>query len=216
VIRTERSDDGSLVAVSEVTAGVETRTVRVALGRHGRHIDPGGLRNTPVVVVATPSSVTLVRAGAVHAGRASVQVVDQEPTDPLGARLLGGAADAEVIVVVTPASPPVQALIVARALGGRPLPAIPLSEPTRARDMLDGCWVDLDVAVPALEHPRRAEVRRTLDELGLIAGPHHVVEVDPRAALHGRSTVTMSLSELAAAATGVLAGRIAAGNRRWR
>lgn len=215
MIRTERRDDGSIVAVSDVTVGVDTRAVRVPLGRYGDTVDPGGLRNTPVVVAVTREAVAFARAGAEHAGRASVAAAGDETPGPVGARLLDGARAAEVVIAVTWPAEAVEALTTARALGGRPLPAIPLGERDAVRDMLDGCWVDLDIAVPAVEGDRRAEVRRTLEDLGLFMA-HHVVEVDPRPALGGRSTATMSLGELAAASTGVLAGRIAAGTRRWR
>ena len=214
MIRAEREDDGSIVAVCEVTVGIDTRVVRLPLGRYGRQVDPGGLSNIPVVVVSTSGAVAFARAGAENAGRASVDVVHETP-EPLGARLLDGAREAEVVIAATPRSAVVEALTAARALGGRPLPAVPLGERDAARDMLDGCWVDLDIAVPSLEGDRRAELRRNLEDLGLFTA-HHVVEVDPRPGIGDRSVATVSLSDLAAAATGVLAGRIAVGNRRWR
>lgn len=215
MIRTERRDDGSIVAVSTVTVGVDTRAVHVPLGRYGDAVDPGGLRNTPVVVAVTRDAVAFARAGAEHAGRASVDATDDETPGPLGARLLDGARVVEVVIAVTQPAEAVEALTTARALGGRPLPAVPLGERDSVRGMLDGCWVDLDIAVPALEGDRRAEIRKMLEDLGLFAA-HHVIEVDPRPALGGGRVAKMSLSDLAAASTGVLAGRIAAGNRRWR
>jgi hypothetical protein len=81
--------------------------------------------------------------------------------------------------------------------------------------MLEPCWVDLDIAVPALDEPRRAAARRAVRSLGLVER-HHIVEVDPRPGLEGESPADATLQRLTAAATGVLAGRIAAANRRWR
>jgi hypothetical protein len=51
----------------------------------------------------------------------------------------------------------------------------------------------------------------------LALGPmHQLVQVDPTPALEEAGEIDAAPDVLAAAAAGVLAGRIAAGNRRWR
>ena len=225
MIRTvERLDDGSLEIVAHITAGVDIRLVRVPLGRFEHEIDPGGLRNTPVVVLSDPGLEVTVRAGVTRAGRASVARLELASGTFLGAELLERSPTAEVLLVVAHGSAGATALVVTRALGGRPLPMISLDDPAGARAMLQAADVDLDIAVPSVDGPLRGLIRGVAEQLGLFA-QHHVVEVDPRPALpdadiDGRVAAAgaggPSLHELAAAATGVLAGRVAAGNRRWR
>ena len=226
MIRTvERLDDGSLEIVAEIAAGADTRLVRVPLGRFEHEIDPGGLRNTPVVVLSHPVLEATVRAGVTRAGQASVARLEPASGSFLGAELLGSSSTAEVLLVVAHGSAGAAALVVTTALGGRPLPVIPLDDPAGARALLQGCDVDLDIAVPSVDGPLRGLIRGVVDQLGLFI-EHHVVEVDPRPALPdadidgGVAAAGAgggpSLHELAAAATGVLAGRVAAGNRRWR
>lgn len=215
MIRTRRLPDGSVEAAAEVVVGVETREVVVPLGRPVGEIDPGWLRNTPVIVLTSAALEPMACAAAERAGRASVSPVRLGSGDRLGLRLLEAAADAEVLTVVVAVDEVTETLVVSRALRGRPLPVVPFDDPPSARRMFEACWVDLDIALPSLDGPGRAEVRAVVAELGLFAS-HHVVEVDPRPGLDGRGRGAPSLHELAAAATGVLAGRVAAGNRRWR
>lgn len=215
MIRTRRLPDGSVEAAAEVVVGVETREVVVPLGRPVGKFDPGWLRNTPVIVLTSAALEPTAGAAAERAGLASVSTVRLGSGVRLGPRLLEAAADAEVLTVVVAVDDATETLIVARALRGRPLPVVPFDDPLSARRMFEACWVDLDIALPSLEGPGRAEVRAVVAELGLFAS-HHVVEVDPRPGLDGRGRGAPSLHELAAAATGVLAGRVAAGNRRWR
>lgn len=219
MIRTvTRLPDGSVEIAAEIAVGVGTRQVRVPLGRFDREIDPGGLRNMPVVVLSDPGLEATVRAGAQRAGRAPLARLELEGVEFPGAELLGGSSIAEVLLVVSQGPAAAATLVVARALGGRPLPVIALDDPASANAMLRECDVDLDVAVPSVDEPMRALIRETVEQLGLFIG-HHVVEVDPRPALADRVGVgadAPSVHELTAAATGVLAGRLAAGNRRWR
>lgn len=131
------------------------------------------------------------------------------------------------------------ALMAARTLGGRPISALRVSfadERERHRGvshhsltiLADVCKVDVDVPVPTLEdEPQRVAVwgalrGRTLEET------HHLVEVDGSPALaelRARGLDVRSMGRgidddpaffLAAGAAGVLAGRLAAENRRWR
>lgn len=215
MIRTRLIPDGSVEAVVEVVVGVETKDVVVPLGRFTGDVDPGGLRNTPVVVLTSAGLEPTVRAGAERAGLASVSLVRLGSGDRLGARLLETAAAAEILTLVTSVDTAHEALVVARALRGRPLPVVPFDDRDAAGLMLEACWVDLDVVVPSVDGPQRDEARAVATRLGLFTS-HHVVEVDPRAGLEERDPTASSLHELTAAATGVLAGRIASGNRRWR
>ena len=73
------------------------------------------------------------------------------------------------------------------------------------------------VPVPSLEDPERSLVAECLRPLELEA-THHLLEVDPAPAFEqaGVALDGAPLDALAAAAAGVLAGRLAANNRRWR
>jgi len=217
VIRIERTSDGSIDAIGTVVVGVETSEVRVPLGRFEHHVDPGGLRSTPVVVLTRPTLESLVRAGAERSGGASVTRVDAQAGVPLGGGLLRAAMASE-IVLVTGSARAAQALTAARALGGMALPVIAFDDAAEARSMLRGCRIDLDIALPSIDEPVRGRIRAVAAELGLFAD-HHVVEVDPRPAfpdLLASERSEPSLHGLAAAATGVLAGRVAVEGRRWR
>jgi hypothetical protein len=131
------------------------------------------------------------------------------------------------------------ALMASATLGGRPIPALRVSfadERARHRGvshhsltiLADVCKVDVNVPVPVLEDGAdRSAVwdalrSRQLEEI------HHLVEVDGAPAveeLRARGVDVRSMGRgieddpaffLAAGAAGVLAGRMAAENRRWR
>ncbi|MEP6476866.1 MAG: DUF3866 family protein [Actinomycetota bacterium] len=131
------------------------------------------------------------------------------------------------------------ALNATTALGGRPVPALRVSfadERERHRGLShhsvtilrDVCTVACDVPVPTLEDPvQRAAVWDSLRAAGL-EERHHLVEVDGRPGIaglasHGVDVTSMGRGPaddpaffLGAGAAGVLAGRMAAGTRRWR
>jgi hypothetical protein len=208
--------DGSVDVAAEIAVGIETRHVTVPLGRYEEAVDPGGLRNAPVVVLRDTEGVEIARAGAHGAGQASVTVVNLATGSLVGPELLRAASSAEVVLVVALGELAAHILVVVRALGGRPLPVVPLDDDAEGRAMLRDCDIDLDVAVPSVDGPARELVRRAAERLGLFLD-HHVVEVDPRPAFSETDgTGHASLRQLTAGATGVLAGRIAAENRRWR
>ena len=130
------------------------------------------------------------------------------------------------------------ALNAARALGGRPVPALRVSfADARARHqgvshhsltiLRDVCLVETDVPVPALEDDRqRAAVWQGLRGAGL-EERHQLVEVEGRPAVDelaarridvrsmGRGVDDDPAFFLAAGAAGVLAGRMVAEHRRW-
>jgi hypothetical protein len=130
------------------------------------------------------------------------------------------------------------ALNAAEALGGRPVAALRVSfADGRERHrgvshhsltILDRvCRVSADVAVPVLEGRERDLVWDSLRERRL-EERHQLVEVDGRPALDeleragveidsmGRTASEDPAFFLAAGAAGILAGRMAAGSRRWR
>jgi hypothetical protein len=208
--------DGSVEVLAEVVVGIETERVTVPLGRFEGAVDPGGLRNAPVVVLHDARLAELVRIGARRSGGASVAVVDLMVGSVVGAELLRAGSTADVILVVASGAMSSSPLVAARALRGRPLPVVPVDDDAAAHAMFRGCDVDLDVALPSVEGQTRTQIRGAAERLGLF-GAHHVVEVDPRPGLAQRQSADLaSALELTAAATGVLAGRIAAENRRWR
>lgn len=213
MIRVERCVDGSFESVSEVVVGVEAREVRVPLGRSVDRIDPGGLRNSPVVVFVSDGIAELVEAGAVRSGGATVRHVEASP-GPLGAAVLDAAETADVLLARVEPEEAADALVTVRALEGRPLPVLPFDRPDLARTMLTDCWIDLDIAIPSHGDDGRDEAWEAARALDLLA-THHLVEVDPRPGL-GLQGPNVGVERLTASATGVLAGRIAAGNRRWR
>lgn len=215
MIRYERDPDGGLVAVADLVVGVEHRTYRLPIGKLWWEPPTTGLTGTPVVVVPDPRSVALAEAGARRAAP-SLDLRSMPEGGDRCARYLMSAVrvGAEVVIVVRGGR---QALVASRVLGGRPLPALPLDDPEALDDLLGGLDVDVNIAVPTSDGDHRSTIRRILEPLNLEA-MHHVVEVDPRPAFDEacRDIRGATLSELGAAAAGVLAGRLAAGSRRWR
>ena len=131
------------------------------------------------------------------------------------------------------------ALNAVAALGGRPIPSLRVSfaDPRERHRSVshhsltilrDVCLVPTDVPVPTLENDeQRRSVWEALRDARL-EDRHQLVEVDGRPALTeladrgieprsmGRGVADDPAYFLAAGAAGVLAGRTAAGNRRWR
>jgi hypothetical protein len=130
------------------------------------------------------------------------------------------------------------ALMAAQTLGGRPIPALRVSfadERDRHRGvshhsltiLADVCKVDVNVPVPVLGDAQREAVWGALRDRKL-EERHHLVEVDGAPAveeLRARGVEVRTMGRgieddpaffLAAGAAGVLAGRMAAEDRRWR
>lgn len=212
--------DTVLIAVTDVDVGVERFAFTMALGAWPSDAPdptgPLGLAATPVIVLPDPAWTELAVAGAVRAGRMEAACV-RLPGDveALGLRLLLAVTDGAEVVLVEGGGAAV--LRVARALGGRPLPVLPLPDGDAVTALLGACELDVDVPVPSLEEPGRSLVSSLLRSTALVT-PHRTVEVDPGPAFAeaGVDIDRASLEGLAAAAAGVLAGRLAAGNRRWR
>jgi len=211
VIRYERHASGDLTAVCEVAVGVERRTFRVPLGTWPDEDPPaGGLQEAPVVVLPDQDRLAVVRVAVTRAGVVEPSLVARD-----GGALLRAAQHGTEIMIVTSGSGRTMNAI--RALGGRPLPALPWSSRAAITELFEGCLVDIDVAVPQLAGTDRAALRAAIAALHLDA-LHHVVEVDPRPGSErdARMNDGPDLDVLGAAAAGVLAGRLAAGSRRWR
>jgi len=127
----------------------------------------------------------------------------------------------------------------AARLGGKPIPALRISfADQRARHrgvshhsltiLRDVCLVETNVAIPTLpDEAQREAVWGALREAKL-ADRHQLVEVDGRPAIDELAARDMQVTTMgrgvtddpvffeAAGAAGVLAGRLAAENRRWR
>ncbi len=210
--------DLAIAATTTVHVGIEDHDVAILLGpwTHGT-ADPGGplgLGGRPVVVVPDAALVGIAAAGLHRAGRSPSHREPSPDLPGLGLAMLEAAtAGVEAIVIGGAAAP---ALRLARVLGGRPVAALPLPD-MRAATALLATGVDVTVAVPAPDEDTREAVRALLAPLAL-ESVHQLVEVDPTPAFAeiGRPVADASLTELAAGAAGVLAGRIARTGGRWR
>jgi hypothetical protein len=211
MIRYERDAPGELWAVTQVAVGAERAVFRVPLGTwDGDEPGPDGLLQTPVVVLPGSDWGDVAIVAAARSGDAHAQHVV-----PSGPALLA-AADAGAEVLLVPDGNG-RAMNVIRALGGRPLPALPFSDPEAIRGFLDGCYIDVDIAIPVVDDSTRDELRSLRATLRL-DDVHHLVEVDPRPGLEGTGLTLHDapLDALGSAVAGVLAGRLAAANRPWR
>lgn len=196
--------------------------------------DPGApkgasqrLRMLPVLSLADPALVDVVLAGVRRAGDApTILTVSHADDAVLIAAHDGGI---EVVLVVSDAPAAIRSMNSARRLGGRAVPVLALAGHDDRPHVLDSCLDlltdetlrDVNVPVPALDDH---EIRRGLwDQLraARIEDRHHLVEVDGAPALAelasvGRRPTPGPWASLSGGAAGVLAGRMAADNRRWR
>jgi hypothetical protein len=193
---------------------------------HNEAMDPGRrtnqLRSMPVVVVASDELAEVVEAGAARAGGTPTFVVVPHADE---ATLLAAVeTGAEIVIAVCAGSVAVQALSCAESLGGRGIPALTLEgaviAPSTFELLADPSLRDLNVPVPLLEEEARLVVWDSL-RAARLEEQHHLVEVDGRPALdelseRGTPRVGDELQLLAAGAAGVLTGRMAAANRKWR
>jgi hypothetical protein len=209
VIRYEREDD-ALWAVADVAVGTERTRFRIPLGPWDHaEPSPGGLLGMPVVVLADRRSSEVIALAAERSGRARSFEVSPE-----GSSLLTAAAEGWEVLIVRDGNG--RTMNVIRALEGRPLPVLPGADGEAIRTFLDGCHVDVEVAVPVVDDRQRGELRASLAQLRL-EDLHHLIEVDPRPGLDAAGIVPEEAgeAELWRAAAGILAGRLAAARRRW-
>ncbi|MEP6758053.1 MAG: hypothetical protein ABJB55_02545 [Actinomycetota bacterium] len=176
---------------------------------------PLGLASAPVIVLPDATWTDLATSGALRAGRHAACLRLPHDRSSLGLRMLDAVTEGIDVLLIEGGSG--AHLRVARALGGRPIAALPLSDPAAISSMLRGCDVDVLLPVPALEEPARTRLQATLGPMALEA-IHQLVEVDPAPAFaHSRLALTgASLEAMGAGAAGVLGGRLVDGNRRWR
>jgi hypothetical protein len=205
-----------IVVVASVHVGVTAHEFAVVLGAWAPGLpdpsDPAGLASTPVVLLPDGRAEPIAVAGAGRAGR-DPDVIRLDGSAPaLGLALLRARASGAEVVVVAPADG--RQLDLVRVLGGRAVLALPLTDPDSVRSWLGAAELDADIPIPV---GLRDVVRRAIGPLHL-EDVHQLVEVDPSPAFDaaGRNAEDASIAELAAGSAGVLAGRIAAGNRRWR
>lgn len=209
-----------MVVQTTVEVGIERRDLTMAIGpwpSDGPNpAGPLGLASTAVIVLPDPVWSDLATAGALRAGRQSACARLPGDAPALGLQMLVAVTEggADIVLVEGGAGPHLR---VARALGGRPLAVLPLPDRDAVETTLQGCGLDVLVPVPSLEDPDRSLVADCLRPLTLEA-THHLVEVDPAPAFEqtGVDLDRASLHARAAGAAGVLAGRLAASNRRWR
>lgn len=181
----------------------------------------------PVVLFSDADLLPVVRAGAARAGHDPITV---ELPDADAPSLTGAAAGgAEVAVSVVPSSELIDALNRVRRLGGQALPILGLQASPHgirltdaSRSLLtDPGLQDLNVPVPVIAED--AARRALWDQIrsAALEDRHHVVEVDGAPAVEEMVARALGAPEdpwraSAAGAAGVLAGRLAAANRRWR
>jgi hypothetical protein len=182
------------------------------------------LRMLPVITVVDPSLAAATRAGARRAGAgALVLEIHDGSTEALEAARASGA---EVVLAIVELPAVLDLLNRVGRLGGLGLPVLGVAEHGGAprlersseilltRDEL----AQVNVAVPVVD---AADLRKILwDDLrtARIEDRHHLVEVDGRPAIEelGSEPTSPAWGALAAGAAGVLAGRMAAANRRWQ
>ena len=207
--------DEVVVAVTSVQIGVTAHGFAVVLGpwpRESDPPDPAGLASTPVVLLSDRRSAPVAIAGIGRAGRDPTVVLLDGSAPALGLALLRARAASADVVVVSDADG--RHLDLVRVLGGRAVLALPLTDRDAVRSWLGAAELDADIPIPV---QARDAVRRPIGPLHL-EDMHQLVEVDASPAFDaaGGSAEEASVAELAAGSAGVLAGRIAAGNRRWR
>jgi hypothetical protein len=185
----------------------------------------GAMRGMPVVLVLDPAMAHVVVAGAVRAGQGIVvQVLAKGDESSLISAVSAGAD----VAIVSTIEAPLDLLRRVTALGGDAIPALDVVQaggsdipgPIGRSLLANPGLFETNVPVPVLEDP---EARRAFWEVlraeGLEARAH-LVEVDGRPALDELwgwgNTGLPPTPFLAAGAAGVLAGRMAAGDRRWR
>lgn len=206
--------DDVIAASASVAVGIADHHGTALLGPWpGDRPDPGGpigLASTPVILLTDPSTVDVTLAGVTRAGRAPAVARLEAAMPALGLALLAAAAAAEVIVLTEAEGRHVDLV---RLVGGRAVVALVASDAATLTAWFAGAQLGADVPVPTTD----AKVSSAIASLGLEA-THQLIQVDPTPALDesGWAITDPPVRVLTAAAAGVLAGRIAAGNRRWR
>ena len=203
-----------VAASATIAVGIEDHGLTALLGPWPPHrADPSGplgLASTPVIVLPEPATTAVALAGVARAGRApAVQRLDAA-MPALGLDLLAAVSAGAEVIVVTGADG--RHIDLVRILGGRAVTALPLREGDAITAWLADAELGADIPVPTTDPDGTAHIA----SLGLEVS-HQLVQVDPTPAFdEAGDEASGDFAVLTAAAAGVLAGRIAAGNRRWR
>jgi hypothetical protein len=206
--------DDVVAAAARIAAGIVDHDLTALLGPWpSDRPDPSaplGLASTPVILLPTRALVDIARAGVARAGRAPMVKRLEAPTPHLGLELLEATgAGAEVVVLTESRGRHVDLV---RILNGRAVVALPSSDGHAIAAWLDDAELGADLPIPTTDR----DAARTIASLGLEA-THQLVQVDPTPAFdEAGASSDGDFAISAAAAAGVLAGRIAVGNRRWR
>ncbi len=193
--------------------------------REGAGAGRATLRDLPVALVPLAADAGAVLAGARRAGAHPTPVVLIDPGEDDVARAVR-EEDAEFVVVrCGDIDASIETALALTEAGGRVVAALGLrgSEDAPGLDvatialLTDDRLRDLNVPVPALEGAPRSALWNSLRTVR-VEERHHLVEVDGRPAFDwpGGAGVVPTPSVLAVGAVGVLVGRMAAANRRWR
>ena len=208
------SGDDVVAATATIPAGVVDLERTALLGPWPPDAadpsDPLGLRSTPVVLLGDASLARIALAGVDRAGRAPETRSVGAPGTALGLDLLAAVTSGVEAIVVSGADGRLIDLV--RLLGGRAIVASPVSDGSDVHVWLTAAELDAEIPIPIGHDVDRVAMPP------LTFGPmHQLVQVDPTPALEeAGEPIDAAPDVLAAAAAGVLAGRIAAGNRRWR
>ncbi len=205
--------DDVIAASATIAVGIVDRDEIALLGPWpsdgGDPAGPLGLASTPVILLPDPSTIDVALAGVTRAGRGPAVAQLEATTHGLGLALLAaGGAGAEVVVLTEADGSHVDLV---RIVGGRAVVALMTSDTQAIAAWFRGTELGADIPLPITEADASAEIA----SFGLEA-IHQLIQVDPMPALDEATVTAPTFGVSTAAAAGVLAGRIAAGNRRWR
>jgi hypothetical protein len=203
-----------VAASATIAVGLEDHGITALLGRwppdRADPAGPLGLASAPVIVLPERATAALALAGVARAGRAPAVASLEATTPAVGLALLAAAAEGAEVMVLTEADG--RHIDLVRILGGRAVAALPSREGSGIIAWLAGTELGADIPIPTTDPDGAAHIA----SLGLEV-VHQFVQVDPTPAFdEAADEASGDFNILTAAAAGVLAGRIAAGNRRWR
>ena len=206
-------NDEVVAASATIAVGVLDRDETALLGPwpvDGSHpAGPLGLASTPVILMPDAATIDIALAAVARAGRGSAVARVDASTSGLGLALLA-AADAGADILVMSGAMGLHIDLV-RILGGRAVVALASPDPVAIVSWFQGAELGADLPLPTANPQGSADIAALRLE-----SVHQLVQVDPTPALDEAGVRVTSFGVLSAAAAGILAGRIAAGNRRWR
>jgi hypothetical protein len=202
----------------------------------GHHIDDMGsdrerlptvlqpMHHLPIALLPYAADAAVVLAAASRAGARPTPSILVDPGVEDVAQAVRRERAEFVVARCEGIDASIQTAFVLSQAGARVVPALGIRGPAKAPS-LDVATIalltedrlrDLNVAVPVLEDGPRAALWDSLRTVR-VEECHHLVEVDGRPAPDAAGApIASTPSVLAIGATGVLVGRMAAANRRWR